>query len=117
MLITPYEHIQIFELVALLPHVNDYSYTYHKCNVCRNKFNNNDLESRECSCTICNLCLIRRYKEREIKCKVCGILVQPSTMKLLDPRIEIFSECISCGLVINENALKGGKCYLCLEVQ
>lgn len=117
MLITPYELIKIPELVALLPHVNDHSYTNYKCNVCRNKFSASDLESRECSCTICNLCLIRRYKDREIKCKVCGILVQSSTMKILDPKIEIYSECISCNLVINESALKQGKCYLCLEVQ
>lgn len=80
---TLYEQYRIDEIVKQIEFINDSYYIYHKCNICRKKFDASDLLERDCNCTICNECTINRFDKNENFCKICGIEITEDIIRVL----------------------------------
>ncbi|OMJ82673.1 hypothetical protein SteCoe_16542 [Stentor coeruleus] len=80
---TPYEQYRIEDLVKQSQFISQNCCAFHKCNICREKIEASELLGRDCSCTICNKCIINRLKQNENLCKICGIAIKDDFMKKL----------------------------------
>ena len=117
-LITPYEKSLILYLIQNFQILNGTINKFNRCEECKKKFECSMLDGRDCLCKICDHCLVERYKNREIRCRLCFCLISEDVVKearenIEVDQVEIFKECKKCKLVYEKTGMAQDFCYLC----
>ena len=115
--LSPYEVQQIPLLVNRIAFMND-TRKYFKCTQCLRKTKIDSIENKNCECYECSNCVLKRYKNLEIRCKVCNLACQKDEIiriakKLNIKKIKIYQECKICKLLIDEKGFVNGVCFIC----
>ena len=117
-----YDKYLITKLAEELPLLSDEKIAHNKCNVCKAKFEYKSTLKRACRCQICDICLLNRYDNRDIKCKICDGEIEEDNLRetaLLynKENFELFDNCKQCMIAYSKSCLLDGVCFMCLEIR